>query len=68
MIERANQSILNGITKLQAEHGYGVDEARRVKTRIYNARVHKSTGHSLFKIVIPARNPISSFLRSSTTR
>ena len=52
MIERANQSILNGITKLRAEHGYGVDEARRVATRIYNARVHKSTGHSPFKIVM----------------
>ena len=51
MCERANQSILNEITKLRAEHGYGVDDARRIGTRIYNAKKHKATGYSPYSLV-----------------
>jgi glutathione S-transferase len=51
MVERANQSILNGIAKLRAESGYGLEDARRMATKLYNSRVHKATGFSPYRLV-----------------
>jgi hypothetical protein len=50
MVERANQSILDEITRLRLRK-YSVDDARRMGTRIYNAKVHKATGHSPYSVV-----------------
>ena len=51
MCERANQSILKEITRLRAAHRYGVEDARRVGTRIYNAKKHKATVNSPYFLV-----------------
>jgi len=51
MCERANQSILNEITRLQTAQGVTVEDARRVGTRIYNAKRHKATGNSPYFLV-----------------
>jgi hypothetical protein len=51
MIERANRSILNEITKLRAGKGYAVEDARRVGTSLYNTRTHSATGKAPYFVV-----------------